>query len=76
LASAWFSGGVGKSLISTIVAAYKIDDRLRPQIIEANEYYLFEGPVDLHGPEGDGIHVVHQTVGVRHLFFSLKFQNY
>ena len=59
-----------------MVAAYNKHDRLRPQMIEAYQYYLFQGPVDLHGPEGDGIHVVHQTVGVRHLFFSLKFQNY
>ena len=59
-----------------MVAAYNKYVRLRPQYIEACVYYLFEGPVDLHGPEGDGIHVVHQTVGVRHLFFSLKFQNY
>ena len=58
------------------MAAYIIQDRLRPQIIESYECYLFEGPVDLHGPEGDGVRVVHQTVGVRHLFFSLKFQNY
>jgi hypothetical protein len=32
--------------------------------------YLGNGPVDLHGPEGDNVDVVHQTVRVRHLSFS------
>ena len=37
-----------------------------------NDSYLLESPVDLHGPEGDHVHVVHQTVGVRHLFAYSK----
>ena len=31
--------------------------------------YLSEGPVDLHGPEGNNVHIVHETVWVRHLYF-------
>jgi len=35
--------------------------------------YLPEGPVNLHGPERNGIHVVDKTVRVRHLFYFINY---
>jgi hypothetical protein len=34
---------------------------------KSRDPYLSEGPVHLHGPEGEHVDVVHQRVGVRHL---------
>ena len=37
-----------------------------------NQGCLSKGPVDLHGPERDGVGIVHQRVRVRHLYSFSK----